>query len=261
MSRVLITGAGGRMAAAIRPRLREIFDEAVLLARSPIRDTQPGESVVIGDLSDPADVKGAAQGVDVVVHLGGRADEAPFDQIMTANIAGTYNVFEASRLAGARRVIYASSHHVTGFHTADSTVTESSPVRPDTLYGVSKVFGESLGRLYADKWGLEVVCLRIGVCRERPENADQLRTWLSLPDSVALVESAISADLPEKYSIVYGLSNNSRRFWSLDSARALGYVPKDTADDFTGEFDASAPFSSEFQGGRFTAPDYAGGTW
>lgn len=261
MTKVLITGASGRMAAAIRPRLRERFDEVVLLSRSAMGDLGANERLVVGDLADGELVARAANGVDVVVHLGGKADEAPFDEIAQANIAGTYNVFEASRRAGVRRVVYASSHHVTGFHPVDSVVDETSPVRPDTLYAVSKVFGEALGRLYADKWGLEVVCLRIGVCRQRPENSDQLRTWLSIPDSVALVDSAISATLPEKFHVAYGVSNNSGMFWADRSARDLGYSPHDSADDFGDELDGSAPYSSDYQGGRFTNAQYAGGTW
>lgn len=249
------------MASAIRPRLRQTFDEVVLFARSPIDDLGENERHIIGDLADLDTVVEAAVGADVVVHLGGKADEAAFEEILEANVAGTYNVFEASRRAGVRRVVYASSHHVTGFHPVETIVDEVSPVRPDTMYGVSKVFGEAVGRLYADKWGLEVVCLRIGVCRERPENSDQLRTWLSIPDSVSLVEAAISADLPEKYRIVYGVSNNSRRFWEDASARSLGYFPQDSADDFSDEFDASAPYSTDKQGGRFTSAEYAGGTW
>ena len=261
MTRVLLTGASGRMASAIRPLLREIFDEVVLFARSPIDDPGANERSIAGDLADRGAVAEAAKGVDVVVHLGGKADEAPFDEIAQANIAGTYNVFEESRSAGVRRVVYASSHHVTGFHSVETMVDERSPVRPDTMYGVSKVFGEAVGRLYADKWGLEVVCLRIGVCRERPENSDQLRTWLSIPDSVSLVKVAISADLPERFWVVYGVSNNSRRFWGDGSARSLGYFPRDRADDFREAFDAKAPFSSNYQGGRFTGAEYAGGTW
>lgn len=249
------------MAAAIRPRLRDTFDEVVLFARSPLNDLGQNEHPITGDLADLDAVVEAAAGADVVVHLGGKADEAPFDDIAQANIAGTYNVFEASRRAGVRRVVYASSHHVTGFHSVETAVDETSAVRPDTMYGVSKVFGEAVGRLYADKWGLEVVCLRIGVCRERPQNADQLRTWLSIPDSISLVEAAISADLPERFRVVYGVSNNSRRFWSDASARSLGYSPRDSADDFSAEFDTTAAYSSDKQGGRFTNREYAGGTW
>ncbi len=260
MSGILVTGASGRMAAAIRPRLSDLFDEVVLYSRSSIGELEPHERLVLGDLSDGDRVREAAQGMHAVLHLGGKADEAPFEEILQANLVGTYNVFDASRRAGVRRVVYASSHHVTGFHSTDVAVDETSPVRPDTLYGASKVFGEALGRLHADKWGLEVVCLRIGVCRQRPENADQLRTWLSVPDSIALVEAALTADLPERYSVVYGVSDNARRFWSTRSAQALGYRPQDSADAFAAEF-PTREFSSPYQGGRFCEPGYAGGTW
>jgi uronate dehydrogenase len=261
MRRILLTGANGRMAAAMRPRLAEMFDEVVLYSRSDMTELRGNERLVRGDLTDAVRLDAAAKGADAVVHLGGKADESTFEEISQANIVGTYNVLEAARRASVRRFVYASSHHVTGFHPVESLVCESSAVRPDSLYGVSKVFGEALGRLYADKWGLEVVCIRIGVCRQQPENSDQLRTWLSVRDSIALFEAALTADIPDRYRVVYGVSDNSRTFWSDRSARELGFTPQDSADEFAAEFDGTAPFSSAHQGGRFTDPDYAGGTW
>jgi uronate dehydrogenase len=261
MTVLLLTGASGRMAGAMRPALTASADEVRLYSRSTVEPLAEGEALAQGALEDLDTLERACVGVDTVIHLGGKADEAPFDEILSSNIVGTYNVFEAARRAGVRRVVYASSHHVTGFHSVDEMVSASSDVRPDTYYGVSKVFGEALGRLYADKWGLEVVCLRIGVCREAPENADQLRTWLSQDDGVRLVLAAVESELSTGYVTVYGVSDNSRRFWDIEGAAAIGYQPQDSADAFADALGSETPFSSAFQGGRFTGRDYSGGTW
>lgn len=262
MTALLMTGAAGRMATAIRPHLLEDFERTHLYSLSAIASLHEGEQEFIGDLEDLDALSRAAAGTDVIVHLGGKADEAPFGEIISSNIQGTYNVFEAARRSGVRRVVYASSHHVTGFHPVTDRVSEHSAVRPDTYYGVSKVFGESLGRLYHDKWGLEVVCLRIGVCREAPENSDQLRTWLSIPDSIRLVRAAATHELSTGFATVYGVSNNSRAFWVNETgADEIGFTARDSADDFDDQFDSRAEFSAPWQGAAFTASDYSGGTW
>ena len=261
MSSLLLTGAAGRMAQALRPALADDFDTIRLYSRSELSAVKPGEAVILGNLEDLDTLERASRGVDVIVHLGGKADEAPFAEILSSNILGTHNVFEAARRSGVRRVVYASSHHVTGFHPVTERVSERSDVRPDTYYGVSKVFGEAIGRLYHDKWGLEVVCLRIGVCREEPENSDQLRTWLSIPDSVRLVRAAATSRIKDGFAVMYGVSNNSLSFWNADSARDIGYVPEDSADTFQAKFGSVPEFSTSRQGGAFTGVDYRGGTW
>jgi uronate dehydrogenase len=258
---VLLTGAAGRMGRTLRTPLSAAFDTVRLFSRRPLSPLAAGEQVAIGDLSDAAAVFAACQGVDVIVHLGGKADEATFQEILNSNIVGTYNVFEGAKRAGVRRVVYASSHHVTGFYPVENLTTVDSPVRPDTYYGVSKVFGEALGRLYHDKWGLEVVCLRIGVCRVEPENSDQLRTWLSVEDSVRLVKSAATCELPDGIATVYGVSDNARRFWDSDAGAKIGFFPEDSADSFANLFAEGAGFSYPWQGGAFTGVDYVGGIW
>lgn len=261
MTALLLTGASGRMAQALRPALAVSADPLRLYSRAPIDLVDAREELALGTLEDLPALEQACAGIHTVIHLGGKADEAEFTEILSANIVGTYNVFEAARRAGVRRVVYASSHHVTGFHPVEEMVSVDSDVRPDTYYGVSKVFGEALGRLYHDKWGLEVVCLRIGVCREEPENSDQLRTWLSQADSIRLVQAAVGHELRTGYVKVYGVSDNSRRFWDTGSAEEIGYVAQDSADDFADRFDRDAPFSTPFQGAAFTGRDYRGGLW
>lgn len=258
---VLLTGAAGRMGRTMRTELSQRFARVRLFSRSPIDQLGPSEEVALGDLSDRAAVQGACEGADVVIHLGGKADEAEFEEILSSNIVGTYNIFESAREAGVRRVVFASSHHVTGFYPVSHATRVDQPVRPDTYYGVSKVFGESLGRLYHDKWGLEVVCLRIGVCRPEPENSDQLRTWLSVDDSVQLVSAAAKNSVTEGFAIVYGVSGNSRCFWDSSTQAEIGFSPQHSADDFGHRFDTSAAYSVPWQGGAFTDADYVGGTW
>lgn len=261
MATALLTGASGRMAHMIRPALREYFDSVRLYARSQLDDLGKNEELVTGHLEELATLENACAGVGVVIHLGGKADEADFSEILTSNIAGTYNVFEAALRAGVARVVYASSHHVTGFYPPNVHVGADSPVRPDSYYGVSKVFGEAMGRLYHDKWGIEVVCLRIGVCRSEPENADQLSTWLSGPDSARMVLAAASSHLDRGFEILYGYSNNTRSFWAREPAGAIGFAPYDSADDYVTRFPDRTSFSHAHQGGAFTAPDYRGGLW
>lgn len=261
MTSLLLTGAGGRMARPLRPALLESAQHLRLYARSEIDRVDEREELALGTLEDLEALERACAGVDVVVHLGGKADEADFSEILSANILGTYHVFEAARRAGVRRVVYASSHHVTGFHPVEQMVSVDSDVRPDTYYGVSKVFGEAIGRLYHDKWGLEVVCLRIGVCRPEPENSDQLRTWLSVPDSIRLVRAAVENEVTGGFATVYGVSDNATRFWDTRGSEHIGFRAEDSADDYAGRFTGGREFSTPHQGGAFTGPDYRGGTW
>jgi len=200
-------------------------------------------------------------GIDCVVHLGGVPKEGPWDAILNHNIADTYNVFEAARQCGVERVIFASSNHVIGYYRVGKTVGIDDPQRPDSRYGVSKVFGEALGRLYADKHGMSVACLRIGSFRERPENARQLATWVSPRDLTQLVRRCI--DAPHyRFLVLYGVSNNTRSRWRNPHAALVGYVPLDNAEDYAAELLASASDSGDpaiaFHGGEFCALEFSG---
>lgn len=261
MTTVLYTGGTGRMGRVIREGLAGRYDRVVLFARSaPEEDLFPGEEVVVGDLADLPGLVAAAAGVDVIVHLGGVADEAPFDEILASNIDGTQHVYEAARRAGVRRVVYASSNHVIGFHAADEVLDERAPLRPDTFYGVSKAFGEGLASLYHDKWGVESVLLRIGSFRPAPEDLRQLAIWLSWRDGIELTRCAIENG-SVGCQVVYGCSANTGRWWNGDAGwAAIGYVPKDDAADHADGIDRTAA-APKYHGGAFTAPDYEGGIW
>ena len=257
--RVLITGAAGRIGRALRSGLRGHYPLLRLGDVAPQQAAGPSEEVVALDLNDRLGTEAAMKDVDMVIHLAAIASEASFDDILAANITTTYSVFEAARRAGIRRVVYASTHHVMGFYARGESVGPHDPVRPDSLYGVSKVFGEALGRLYADKYGLDVVCLRIGAFAERPRSGRELSTWLSPRDCVQLVRCCLDAPAVG-FTVVYGVSANTRRWWQDDAAARLGYYPQDNAEEFAAQLEeppSTAPsrLADRLQGGSFVEKD------
>jgi uronate dehydrogenase len=137
--------------------------------------------------------------------------------------------------------VYASTHHVVGYYPAERLINESVPLRPDSMYAVTKCFGEAAGRLYAEKAGLQVLCLRIGFYGDRPLEERHLAVWISPGDMARLVRCAIEAPKVQ-FEIVYGVSNNSRRFWDLTrAAEVLGYLPQDTAEAYAPELLKAPP--------------------
>lgn len=251
---VLLTGAAGRIGRAMTQRLPargwrlRLFD---------LVETPGG---IVGDVTSPADLDGAMAGVSAVVHLAGQPSEAPWPVIRDANIEGTLQVFEAARRAGVPRVVFASSNHAVGFTpmpgAGAAELPDGLPPRPDTLYGVSKVFGEALGRYYADRYGMQVACLRIGTFDDRPDHPRSLATWLSPDDAARLIDASLRSPRLD-YAMVWGISGNTRRRWSLDAARALGYDPRDDAEMYAGDIADVAPDPSDvFVGGGFTSPGF-----
>ncbi len=184
-----------------------------------------------GDLARLGDVLKAVKGVDAVVHLGGFPDEAPWEVILRANIVGAYNVFEAARRQGVRRIVFASTNHTTGFFRRDETIDHRIYPKSDSRYGVSKVFGEQLGSLYADKYGMEVLCVRIGNVTPAPVDKRRLSNWMSPRDLAQMVR--IGIDHPDiRFEIVYGVSGNDRSFYDNSNADRLGYRPQDNSESF-----------------------------
>ena len=180
--------------------------------------------MIVADLTDEAAILAAADGADAIVHLGGIPSEREFDEILGPNIVGTRNVLEAAHRGGATRVVFASSNHVTGMYASGHPLDGTDPVRPDSNYGVSKAFGEALARMYSDKYGLEVVCLRIGSFQPRPRIARELSTWLSPADMTRLTLAALQA--PDvAFEVVYGVSANRRSWWSPEPGLRIGYKP------------------------------------
>lgn len=261
MNRILITGAAGAIGTTLRHGLADTCSLLRLTDLLPLEQPAGDEEYVAADLSDATAVMDMMSGIDCVVHLGGIPREAPWEAILPANIIGTWNVFEAARRSGVKRVIYASSNHVVGYYRTSASIGIEEPPRPDSRYGVSKVFGEALGRLYADKHGLSVACLRIGSFRPSPENARQLATWVSPRDLVQLVQRCIEAPAYH-FLVLYGVSNNSRARWQNPAAELIGYAPQDDAESFAAEIEASSQENDEpaaaFHGGEFCAIEFDG---
>jgi len=224
----------------------------------------PGERYQKAQLESLDDVTALLEGADMVVHFGAIGDEAPFDAILQSNIVGAYNVWEAARVQGLRRVVYASSIHAVGMHTRDTFIDTEVAHKPDTFYGLAKCFAEDLASLYWDKFKLEAVCLRILSCAQ-VNNARALGSWLSYDDLVQLVERSI--DTPTtRFAVIYGVSNNDRV--PVDNAKAsfLGYRPKDNAEQFAKDVlkseapqDLADP-TFQYHGGPFAAvePGHSG---
>ncbi|HEY3926227.1 MAG TPA: NAD(P)-dependent oxidoreductase [Acidothermaceae bacterium] len=247
----LITGAAGRIGGYLRAGRADLGGRLRFFDRVRV----PGESdSIVADICDQAALDAAMEGVTAVVHLAASLEpEDPYEVYLHSNFEGTYRVFDAAQRAGVRRIVFASSNHANGFAPrSDGAVAGSVPDRPDGIYGVSKLYGEALGRLFHDRYGLEVVCLRIGSCFDQPSDPRMLGSWLSPADVVRLV--AASLQHPVGYAVVYGISNNTRRWWDLGPAQALGYRPRDNGEDYAeallaqyGGVDPSSPH--EPQGG------------
>ncbi|SNS00313.1 uronate dehydrogenase [Geodermatophilus pulveris] len=261
---MLLTGAAGRIGTVLRGGLPERGWALRSLDVVPLTDTRPGEEHLVADVTDPAAVLDAAQGADAVVHLAGVSGESTWAAVSHANIEGTWSVLEAARRAGVPRVVLASSNHATGFtpRPGSGLLREAdAPPRPDTFYGVTKVATEALGALYADRYGMDVVCLRIGTAAPEPTTTRHLSTWLSPGDQVGLVDAALRAPAPG-FAVVWGISANTRAWWDLTAARALGYEPQDDAEVFAaalvevdGEPDPADPVHARV-GGEFTTRDF-----
>jgi uronate dehydrogenase len=263
MTRVLITGAAGNLGGILRHGLKARGYDLRLTDLKDIADLGADEDFRRLDLRDGVAVASAMAGVDAVVHFGAIPVEDTFGAILEANFRGTYNVFEAARLAGARRVVFASSNHVVGFHRRTSSLDARALHRPDSYYGLSKAYGEDLARLYADKHGIGTLCIRIGSCLPRPGDARHLSTWISERDLIQLV--SIGLDAPAlHFEVVYGISANDRSWWDNSAALALGYRPQDNSEPFAEEIltretpEDADDIALQFQGGVFTSPGFDG---
>ncbi|NUR25387.1 MAG: NAD(P)-dependent oxidoreductase [Catenulispora sp.] len=245
MSTILLTGAAGGMATLLRPRLARpgrvlrLLDTAPLAAApTAVAPTAAadgcggcgGEELVTASITDLAAMTEACAGAEAVIHLAGQSTEADWDTILDLNIHGTYTVLEAARRAGVSRVVLASSNHVVGYTPRDQfPVADYAYPRPDSYYGVSKAAGEALGSLYHDRYGLDVICVRILSCFPAPTDVRTLSTWLSPDDAARLMEACLAAERPG-FRVVFGVSANTRGVWvSLEEAMALGFRPLDDA--------------------------------
>ena len=261
MQRVLITGAAGGIGRVLRESLRGAYPVLRLSDIAPLGEAQSGEELDAADIRDGAQVEAAMEGVDAVVHLGAVSVEDAWEPIHEMNFVGTYNVFEAARRQGVKRIVFASSNHAIGFYRRSQRIGPDVPPRPDTRYGLSKMFGEGLGRLYADKHGIGCVCLRIGSFQPEPQNVRHLSTWISYRDMTQLVRCSL--DAPDvHFEIAYGASNNDRGWWENTGGDRLGYRPQDNAEDYAAKILAQQKPEDEpeterlFHGGPFCAMEF-----
>lgn len=254
--RLLLTGAAGNLGRQLRSNLANWADIVRISDVVALRDIAVHEEARELDLSNHKAVMQLVEGVDAIVHLGGISVDAPFDDLLDANIRGTYNLYEAARKHDVKRIVFASSNHVTGFHPVTEVLDADARLRPDSLYGVTKCFGESLSRYYFDRFGIETVCLRIGSSFAEPKNPRMLKTFLSYRDFIELVRCSLFTERVG-HAIAYGVSDNPVTWWSNHKTGFLGYRPRDTSIAFTDRFPVSCPeFKHDdpsllFQGGTF----------
>lgn len=260
-NRLLLTGAAGGVGRAIRPRLAA-YARHVRLSDLPAalsaqtEPLGPHEEALPCDISDRAAFDALVQDCDAIVHLGGVSIERPFEEILEANIKGVFNLYEAARRHGVQRIVFASSHHVTGFYRQDEVIDTQALRRPDGYYGVSKSFGEDMAQLYFDRYGIETVSIRIGSLFPEPVDRRMMASWISLDDFDALLHGCLfTPDVG--HTVVYGMSANKKVWWDNRHAARLGYAPQDTSEVFRAKIDAQpAPAPDDpavtLQGGKFT---------
>jgi uronate dehydrogenase len=257
-SRLLLTGAAGGLGKVLRERLRE---HATVLRVSDIAAlgvARAGEEVVVCDLADAQAVDALVAGCEAVVHLGGISVEGPFGPILQANIVGVFNLYEAARKHGVRRVVFASSNHVTGFYRQDEVIDPRMPMRPDGYYGISKAFGENMAQFYFDRYRIETVSLRIGSSFPEPKDRRMLATWMSFDDLERLVVASLHAPVVG-HSVIYGVSDNTTTWWDNTPAKHIGYRAQDSSEPFRPATEARQPTldlndpATLYQGGGFVA--------
>jgi uronate dehydrogenase len=252
MKTILITGAAGDVGTHLR---RELAGKYRIRASDlrPLKKVAQ-ESYMRADISKMADALRITKGVDAIVHLGGYSVEGPWEGILSANIIGCYNVFEAARRNGVKRILFPTSNHAVGFYRRDQTIDHRVYIKPDSRYGVSKVFGEALGSLYADKYGMQVYCMRIGNVNPKPIDKRRLSIWFSPRDLAQLV--TIGIEHPDiRFEIVYGISGNKRAWYDNANAARLGYKPQDDSEVYAAEILARE------KPGNATAEKYQGGVF
>lgn len=261
--RLLLTGAAGGLGKILRERIKPWAEVVRLSDISDMGEAQAGEEIVRCDLADKAAVLALLDGVDAVLHFGGISTENNFENIMAANIQGTYNLYEAAHKHGVKRIVFASSNHTIGYYKTTDYIDADSPMRPDSLYGVSKCFGESLSRYYYDRTGIETVCLRIGSSFPEPANPRMMVTWFSYDDLVEALRCSLFTPRVG-HTILFGASNNAGSWWDNRKASHLGFHPKDSTAQFAHKFPDTAAYPAAddaatiYQGGAFVhaGPQY-----
>jgi len=255
-NRILLTGAAGSLGVVLRRGLAPFTKTLRVSDKDDVGPAAPHEEAVACDLADKQAVHKLVENVDAIVHFGAISVEARFEPILQANIVGVFNVYEAARKHGVKRVVFASSNHVTGFYKQTERIDVDSPMRPDGLYGVSKCFGENLSRFYFDRYGIETVCLRIGSSFPAVRDRRMLATYLSYDDLIELVRCALFVP-GVGHMVIFGASDNAVSWWDNSKAAKLGFKPRDSSEPqrarVEGEQPPPAPTDPMvvYQGGAF----------
>ena len=259
--KILVTGASGHLGGMLFNSLATIGYKNLVGTDLKKKNIKKNQKFIIANLKNFQSTLKITKRVYAIVHFGAIPVEDTQLNILKNNIIGTYNLFEAARINKVKRIIFASSNHAIGFHRRTSRLNEHSTQRPDSHYGLSKAFGENLSRLYADKFNIKSMCIRIGSCLKTPKDLRHLSTWISYRDLTQLIDIGIKHKSIH-YEIVYGASKNKKSWWDNSRAYKLGYRPKDKADKFNFKLLSKNEHKHKmallFQGGVFTSANFRG---
>ncbi len=263
---ILLTGASGSLGRMLAGELSSAGHTVRLtdIARFP-DPVPPGASFERADLNDGVAIARLAEGVSHILHFGGISVDMPFETVLGPNLRGLYHIYEAARREGAR-VVFASSNHSIGFHTRPEAggdkLDADCQFRPDSFYGLSKAYGELMGRLYWDKYGVENLNYRIGSCFPEPIDRRMLSTWLSFADLARLVHATIAA-AQLGHGVIWACSDNPESYWDQDHRDRIGWAPLDSAEPWrrkVGDIVSDHPAVERQQGGGYCAPGYSRAT-
>lgn len=256
---VLLTGASGALGRQLAATLGKLGWTLRLTDIVPFPDAIPaGSTFTRADLNDGVAILRLAEGCGMILHFGGISVDRPFEEVLGPNLRGLYHIYEAARREGAR-VLFASSNHAIGFHERTEKLDDDCALLPDSYYGLSKAYGELMGRMYWLKHGVENVNVRIGSSFPEPVEARMLSTWLSYADLCRLCERATLAEATGS-CVIWGVSANSRSFWGNDARKAIAWEPLDSADSYAAQLGGKVtdnPVIERYQGGAYTAAEYS----
>lgn len=265
---IAVTGAAGTVGSVLRQELSAMGYQCLLLDVRPITDCRPNERAIEVDITDQPALTKALAGCSGIVHLAACTTDADWPDQVRLSIEGSISLFEAAHANGIKRVVYASSHHVVGFHGRGQPLDHQAILLPDSRYGVGKAFGESIGALYACKYDMRVFCIRIGNVNTRPIDRRRLGSWVSGADLGQLVR--IGLDHPDiVFEVVYGISDATGRDYDNRRAYELGYRPTATSEPWiaavlaedpapaAGSIESHSPAETTL-GGAFSASEFIG---
>ena len=259
IEKIVLTGAGGKLGRRMRLPLSKLCQQLVSTDIVPLEPIVENETVAMVDLQVPSEVNELTKGADSIVHFAGYPREAEWSTILGANILTSTNLWESARLNKVRRIVYASSNHVVGFHPTASHIDIHAEIKCDSRYGVSKAFTEIMARFYYEKYNIQSLGLRIGRCDDLPVDERMLATWIHPADLAEMIRLGIQDQV--EADVLYGISNNSRAMCSNPDSPRLPYKPQHSADDYAHDVLASkAPSDTGwlFQGGPYADDDYVG---